>query len=667
MNLRDLRTVLTGGAEHPLDLSFPGMLHVGILRSTRAHAKIREIQIPQDIPPDINIIRAADLPRPTLTILDEEIPLLAEDKVFYEGQPILLVVAPSSREMREILSRIQVTYEELPATISLEEALGHQIAHVRTATRGPWEEEPETEIIRGRILVPSESLPPLREEAIVTHLADGVLHIATTCPWPSLVRETVARVCGKPSSKIHVNLFREEHLYDADVLTPLLCSAYAAFVTCTTGRPCRLQLSPHEMSRYGSKAPSVLLQYTAWIARNAVRKVDLLISIDAGYIAPFSREMVDRAFSSILSLYRWKSMRLTIRAVRTNLLPTGFFAGLGDVPIARAVEGMMNHLALKAGASPEEWRLTHLRGDPSFDALRTLVREATRKADFPRKFTVESITPRTEALPFEPRRGTGLAVAGLWHGFFSFPERWRRAALSLSLETDGTLVVRSTHLPQHPELRDVWISLIKEYTGISEGKITFSFEGASDLPAGGPSSMGRNVRLFTGLLVRACRELQQKRFRTPLPIHLSVYARGTRVKPTAQGYHLLPPSEKAWGVGIVEVRAIPLTHVPRIVKIWLCIDAGHILSPEALRRVLIQNTLTALSMRRSSWERDLYPDISLPNIEIHFFPSQNTVPLPAGNLPFALIPPALDLALLQLHGEGSTTLIQGEEHHVAHL
>src|ERR1700685_23327 len=128
---QDMLGHVTGTSTYFNDHKLQGMLHLKVLRSPHAHARIRRIDtVEAERSPGVRrIIRGADIPRNLNTLLslinfgkDDE-PTLAVDKVRYKGEPIVAVVADSQREAFEALAKVRVDYETLPAVFDVEEAL----------------------------------------------------------------------------------------------------------------------------------------------------------------------------------------------------------------------------------------------------------------------------------------------------------------------------------------------------------------------------------------------------------------------------------------------------------------------------------------------------------------------------------------------------------------
>src|ERR1700735_2494133 len=128
---QDMLGHVTGTSPYYDDHRFGNLLDLKILRSPRAHARIRSIDdsAAARAPGVKRIIRAADVPVNLNTLLsliqfgkDDE-PSLASDVVRYKGEPILGIVATSERAAIEAMALVLISYDQLPAVFDVEEAL----------------------------------------------------------------------------------------------------------------------------------------------------------------------------------------------------------------------------------------------------------------------------------------------------------------------------------------------------------------------------------------------------------------------------------------------------------------------------------------------------------------------------------------------------------------
>jgi CO/xanthine dehydrogenase Mo-binding subunit len=106
---------VTGRARYTDDYDIPGLLHVRMLISPYAHAKIKSIDYgeAQRAPGVRAVLTGQYFPHLTgESIVDR--PPIAIDKVRYHGEPVAVVVADSEAEAEKAVYLIKVAYEPLP-------------------------------------------------------------------------------------------------------------------------------------------------------------------------------------------------------------------------------------------------------------------------------------------------------------------------------------------------------------------------------------------------------------------------------------------------------------------------------------------------------------------------------------------------------------------------
>lgn len=128
--------LLTGEAKFTNDLNIPGALHLSVLRSPFAHAKIKSIDVSAALKiagvvavytgKDLQSAWAAPMPCAWPVTTDMKNPPhfpLASDKVNYVGDGVAAVLATNETASRDALDAIDVQYEPLKAVVDLEDAL----------------------------------------------------------------------------------------------------------------------------------------------------------------------------------------------------------------------------------------------------------------------------------------------------------------------------------------------------------------------------------------------------------------------------------------------------------------------------------------------------------------------------------------------------------------
>lgn len=132
--------LITGKGQFTDDLTLPGAVHMVLLRSPHAHAKLREVDTlhARSAPGVIAVYTNKDLaaagikPLPCVAVMPNRdgspmfIPerhALAKDRVAHLGEPVAMVVAETAAQARDAAEMINAHYEELPAVADTVAAL----------------------------------------------------------------------------------------------------------------------------------------------------------------------------------------------------------------------------------------------------------------------------------------------------------------------------------------------------------------------------------------------------------------------------------------------------------------------------------------------------------------------------------------------------------------
>src|SRR5258706_3309612 len=126
--------LIQGIATYVDDLTLPGMLHMVVLRSPYAHAKLGAINADaaKSLPGVVALFIGAEVNEqcgvvPCVALAPNQVApkhtVLAGDRVYFVGHPVALVVATDRSVARDALDLIQVDYDALPVVSDPEKAL----------------------------------------------------------------------------------------------------------------------------------------------------------------------------------------------------------------------------------------------------------------------------------------------------------------------------------------------------------------------------------------------------------------------------------------------------------------------------------------------------------------------------------------------------------------
>ena len=89
------------------DLAFAGMLHLRLVISPHAHAKILSIDLSkaEKVPGVVGVFRAEDLPSRNQVINSRTSAILAKERVLFNGQPVVAVAGETVQAAEDVQKR----------------------------------------------------------------------------------------------------------------------------------------------------------------------------------------------------------------------------------------------------------------------------------------------------------------------------------------------------------------------------------------------------------------------------------------------------------------------------------------------------------------------------------------------------------------------------------
>jgi len=230
--------LITGRGGYVDNISLPGMLWVGLVRSPFAHARINSIDVSQarELDGVVAAYTGAELefagplfmawPINDALKQPEHHPL-TKDKARYVGDPVAVVVAESRALVQDALELVEVDWEPLPAVTGIKEALaeGAPLVHEELGTNdaGSWSIEADSPVPRRAPSAPffeDPELVTIKEEYYLARLipnaieprgvvvdpntAMGEYTVYTSTQIPHILRTTLTVTTGIPEAKIRV-------------------------------------------------------------------------------------------------------------------------------------------------------------------------------------------------------------------------------------------------------------------------------------------------------------------------------------------------------------------------------------------------------------------------------------------------------------------------------
>ena len=375
--------VVTGTAEFTMDTAMEGMLHIKVLHSPHAHARIVSIDktAALAVPGVHRVYTWKDVPRKRYStaihtdhLVDPDDTYILDNVVRFAGQRVVAVLADSVSAADEGCRKVVVEYDVLPAVFDPEEAMTDGAPQLHSYD-DPFAHDKDHNILlelhgeigdveagfaqadvihEGTYFSPQVQHAHLETHGSIAWMEDGRLNVRTASQSPSIAKGKLAHLFNLRPDQLRVFCMRVGGGFGGK--QELISEDLPALATLDTGRPVCWEYtreeefttaSPrHPMKvtvRLGAKADGTL---TAFGYRN--------VSNTGGYGNHGGETLF--AAGAAIALYRCPNKKFDAWSVYTNTVPSGALRGYGMTQPAFAVESAIHELALKLDMDPAELR-----------------------------------------------------------------------------------------------------------------------------------------------------------------------------------------------------------------------------------------------------------------------------------------------------------------------
>jgi len=378
--------LITGRGRFIDDIAPPGLLHLILVRSIHARARLAGVDatvaralpdvsvfLPDDLPGLADPLPAsrADRANPYVR-LDTPRPQrpLARDEVRYVGEPIAAVLAPDPYRAADAAALMRVEYEAQPAVVDAEAGMlatspfvhegasnvvGHVVHLIGDIDRAFAEADVVVEDHPAHGRVTSMAIET-RGLCAAFDPAAGTLTVWATHQAPFHLRSVVAARLGLPAESVRViapdtggGFGPKEGIYPEDVLVPLLAHHLRRPVKWIQTRTEFLS-SSHQARQQAHHAR------LAATRDGRILGLDVRIVKDVGAYHYFSVHEPTNTINHLPSQYKVPALRAEGFSVVTNKTASAPYRGAGRPEAVLVVERLLDRLAAALGLDPAEVR-----------------------------------------------------------------------------------------------------------------------------------------------------------------------------------------------------------------------------------------------------------------------------------------------------------------------
>ena len=365
----DIRTALrhdsahkhvTGDAVYVDDIRVPDdTLVVLIGQSPHAHARILDIDLSRVARSQgvVAVLTHADIPgRNDCSPVYGDDPILAETVVSYVGQAVFAVVAETMRAARDALAHAVVTYEPLPAVLTIDQAMreGSWLGPSATMESGTPDAAIAAAPLRlsGRIEIGGQEHFYLEGQAALAipgEDRDVTLYCSTQ--HPSEIQHKAAECLGLASHAVTVETRRMGGAFGGKESQGNLPALLAALAAHRTGRPAKTVYDRDDDFMLTGKRHDFRIDYdVGFDAEGRIKAVLFEQALRCGMSWDLSEAIAARAMCHADNAYHIPHVRVVSHRCRTNTQSNTAFRGFGGpqgmIGIERVIDQVAHHLGL---------------------------------------------------------------------------------------------------------------------------------------------------------------------------------------------------------------------------------------------------------------------------------------------------------------------------------
>ena len=578
---QDRRFVL-GAGRYVDDIKMEGMLHLHIVRSPYARARILSVSggiTGHEFRADMAAVGEDAGGEGTVPF-----PALATEFVNYVGQPVAAVLGKDRYEAEDKADEIDVQYEPLKPVMDPEQALTAEPIHAAMSSniatestlgrnftiKAPIEIEETLSMAR---VVPN----PLEPRGLVAAYNGSVLTVYASTQSVFSWKEGFEQSLGLKGDQVRVIQMDTGGAFGSKggIYPEYLVAAYAAM---KTKRPVKWTESRYEhlmATDQGRGSRAKMKLYSDRQGRIKGLKADLLVDGGAYPTGGVMWSPWWMAFQ-LTGPYAISTAHALVRGVLTNKVMMGPYRGAGRPEAAYFMERMMDRLADEAGLGQAEVRLrnaaTRPNGSPfglRIHASRPFLKEAFSALGYSRRRRKEKVGLSCFVLVPAAQGGETARIA----------VRGGRLKVWVGGNTQG-------------QGHDVFAKrLVKEELGVNEGLVDYERADTGILRGGVGSWGSRTAMLGGGAIVKACRKLKaQARKKLGRGYSIAALLKGAY---EAEAHFETEELLNSFGANLVaaKVNEMGMAFVDEVVSYY---DVGKVLNSSMVRSQIIGGSAQAL-------------------------------------------------------------------------
>jgi CO/xanthine dehydrogenase Mo-binding subunit len=670
---------LKGEAVFTDDITPDNMIFGYTVRSNIPKGTILSVTLPT-LPDGFFCAGYKDIPgEKLLSTFGEKIPYLADKRVHYIGEPVLILGGPDKEQLKILGEKVQIEYKAETPHFSPLQAPGKNTVSTFTYSRGSFSglqtDESYTRVEYTYTTGSQEHLS-LEPHCAVALWNDTSIIIYTSTLYPYYVRDSVAHFLGIPKKRVKIIVPDVSAPSGGKIILPAIIAAHTALLSSMCRKPVKILYSRKEMMMFSFKRhPSVITHTMVSDKEGNLAGIGADIVLDTGAYSSMSERILKKAAFSSFGMYYCDHMDIKARVIKTNKVPCGYFAGSGEMHSLFALECNSYKSSYMVNTDPYIWKKKNLSLDcekksppnpGKYSSCIAVIDEVVRVSDFLRKYGAYEAIKKSGGSGIHPTlRGIGLALCPHSVGdvYESEPSTY---TIMVRLSKSRKLRIMSSLVDMGNSKAAYFALIASHILNIHISEVIMEKVDTDNVPDTGPTISSRAVYTIGKCIEQACESIKRKEKKKVYPIEVKKKINlPVRKQKNVKQFPFSHPAI-TWEGTVVEVEVDPVTFMTSCRGIWVVLDPGivvnHEIAREHVQAAALQNfgltTMEVLDYKNGKVYQDsiseyTIPDITIaPDIDVRFMqqPTDTRRPvlsLGLGDQPVTGVAPAYMSALFQ--------------------
>ena len=375
----DAPAKVTGAIKYAADMWMANMLHMQVLRSPHAHARIVRIDASaaRAMPGVECVITSDDVPGvDNFGVFIEDQPTMARGVVRYVGEAVLAVAAETVDIAKAAIRSIVVEYEELPGVFDAERAMDPGVIQLHAHAANNICKH--TRIRKGDVDIGFKEADLIVEEtyrtAAIEHAylepeaglaylePDGCVTVHSPSQNITHHRHMLAKILGRPINKVRMIMSTVGGGFGGK--EDMIYQGMLAIAAIKTRRPVRYVFTREESFVTSAKRHPFVIRYSMGLKRNGLITATKMVMVsDGGAYAMSTPGVMNKSAILGPGPYAIPNIWVDAIGVYTNNTPSGAMRAFGAYQSEFSTEAHLDLCAQRLGMDPAALRMVNLMRD----------------------------------------------------------------------------------------------------------------------------------------------------------------------------------------------------------------------------------------------------------------------------------------------------------------